>query len=985
MKRTSRQSQASLTTKRLLQLMVAVGLVVIGTSCSLQRQEETVKIKVSVPGASSHRRENRREILRSNPPQVGAYTPLLLSFTDGLIKSPTMRSRTQHDREAKWRGPPPQLHLNQSSSLRSDASTYAFYPESLDDFDCFALNILGSGIPADSRLPKQFQGTCGYPGELPLGTYIGMVPIDGGEIEINIPSGAKRTIQVQAFRSKDGACPTLDDLLAAYPISEDVKITTHGPTGGFLPKPGATGSPTSGGPSSSAPSDGFPLSEPLEIGRTTIDISADMSVYIPIKYDPADPKFVMCHVAPTISVSSTSTSSLPPQSGTSTGTASPTTPATGGGTPAALRFVGDDQLEYDAYSPGACNSIYLEVIDASGAPAVLSQDLTVDVSVEGSDPGSLTLYQGTDCTIPTNSVTFFANATTARPYVSVRANRLGSANLVARSGVLADGLFAISNILHGYWVSRATDDVEVMSKTLGTATLEGLLPHLGARSVHQGSCEPARIQLYDLNGRLMTPGVNLALDLLTDTTAGTVKFFESEVDCAYDVNSINRVYVAADQVRTQDFFIKVVAPTLTSFTLSLRDAGKGLLFEPSSLILVQRGTLYSFVTPVGSTGDYSSYSHGTSLSSLQVVTLVAGSCAHVEAMPVASNGRSINYASNVNVTLLHSGVGLSLGPFYQSGSGCMTASSWDVLDQSFVYDPESTGNDFYVKAPSSIHSSLQVSLLDSSANLFSSSFMVTTIPPYLAPSMSWAGLTLVRGECQWVPSFNASATPPSSGSGSYIFVVPFPSSVSVTLQAPPGVQFFDSSLSCLSLTSPLMNSVHTANTGETNTSILPGQGLYMRTDSLGEGSVAQMTFTGAGDVTFAQSTLAITVLRRLDYVEVNIASTSSVSLSECKPFTLRLADGESASDKAPPTAGYGLNLNSLASSTSLYTNSSCTSGGQSIFVSLNSPVTTLYFKADSGASGGPHFVYGTFSSPYPGLSPNLKFLSGVDAFTVVNP
>jgi hypothetical protein len=834
MKRNSPQSQTGVTTKSVLQCFVAISLVSIGTSCSLQRQTESVKIKVSVPGASSSRRASQRDAHRSTPARVDATTPLLLSFTDGLIKSPARRSRTQHDREASWRSPSSQS--GHSKAQRSDASTYALYPESLDDFDCFALNILGSGIPTDSRLPKQFQGSCGYPGELPLGTYLGMVPMDGGEIEVNIPSGAKRTIQVQAFRSKDGTCPSLDQLLAAYPIHEDVKITSQGATGGFLPKPNATHSPTSGGGAASAPSDAFPLSEPLEIGRTTIDISADMSVYIPIKYDPADPKFVMCHVAPSEPTSSTNSQPLPESSASV-----PLTASVVGGAPAALRFIGDDQLEYDTYSMGTCNSIYLEVTDASGAPAVLTQDLTVDVSVEGSDPGSLTLFQGTDCTVPASSVTFFANSTTARPYVSVRANRLGNANLVARSGVLADGLFAISSIPHGEWMSRATDEAEVMTKPLGSATLEGLLPHLGSRSVYQGSCESARIQLYDLSGRLMTPGVNLALDLLTDTSAGAIKFFANEIDCAYDIDEINRVYVAADQVRTQDFFIKVVEPTLTSFSLSLRDAGKNLLLEPASLILVQRGTLFPFVTPVGSYGDVSRYSQGFSPSSLQVVTLVAGSCAHVEARPVASSGRSINYTSDVNVTLLHSGIGLSLGPFYNSGSGCMTASSWDVMDHSLIYDPESTGNDFYVKAPGTAHSSLQVSLVDSSGQLFGSSFMVTTIPPYLAPSMSWAGLTLVRGECQWVPAFNASTSPPSTGSSSYAFTVPFPSSVSVTLQAPTGVQFFDSSLSCLSFSGPLSNSIHTANTGDTNTSILYGQGLYMRTDSLPEGSVAQMT------------------------------------------------------------------------------------------------------------------------------------------------
>lgn len=267
-------------TSAALRTLGALALIGIGSACSFSRVEDKTTLKVSIPKINQERKQLRQSNVSDSRNNLAHQKSglRLLNLADAFVPrraSPFMPVRL--DASDTFR------KIAQYSQ-RSDSSTFQSFPTGLDDFDCFSLNVLGTGISSDARLPAKFQGSCGYPEELPLGAYFGMASITEGELEISIPSGAKRTIQVQAFRSKTGSCPSLDSLIATYPeiISGKKPNLTSG-----TPSP-ASGSNTSGSTTE------FPLSEPLEIGRVTIDLTSDTTVMIPINFDPQAPKRVIC-------------------------------------------------------------------------------------------------------------------------------------------------------------------------------------------------------------------------------------------------------------------------------------------------------------------------------------------------------------------------------------------------------------------------------------------------------------------------------------------------------------------------------------------------------------------------------------------------------------------------------------------------------------------------------------------------------------------
>jgi hypothetical protein len=258
----------------------ALFLLGFGSACSFSRVEEKAALKVSIPKVDrtrSHTKQSGPGNSKNSPnPQSGSR--ILLNLADAF------RPRSVTSGLTLRTSGPEILRSPAQTNQRSDSSTFQNFPTSLDDFDCFSLNVLGTGINSDPRLPAKFQGSCGYPEEIPLGAYFGMVSVTEGELEISIPSGAKRTIQVQAFRSKTGTCPTLDSLIATYPeiiAGKNPNLTS------------STSSPA-GGSSTSGSTTEFPLSEPLEIGRVTIDLTTDTTVMIPISFDPLAPKRVIC-------------------------------------------------------------------------------------------------------------------------------------------------------------------------------------------------------------------------------------------------------------------------------------------------------------------------------------------------------------------------------------------------------------------------------------------------------------------------------------------------------------------------------------------------------------------------------------------------------------------------------------------------------------------------------------------------------------------
>ncbi|MBI3558311.1 MAG: hypothetical protein HY074_18750, partial [Deltaproteobacteria bacterium] len=91
-----------------------------------------------------------------------------------------------------------------------------FQPVSLDDFDCFAINVIGPGINTSSG--------CG--GDATLGLTAGFISRNAA-LSLNVPFGQARTFQLWGFAHSD-SCP-------------DVVSMLHTPKGGFPPGANSAG------------------------------------------------------------------------------------------------------------------------------------------------------------------------------------------------------------------------------------------------------------------------------------------------------------------------------------------------------------------------------------------------------------------------------------------------------------------------------------------------------------------------------------------------------------------------------------------------------------------------------------------------------------------------------------------------------------------------------------------------------------------------
>lgn len=122
-------------------------------------------------------------------------------------------------------------------------------------FQCFALNVIGDGIASKSRFgctnPDQFLGAMG-----------GMAPLAGGKVDVMVPAGASRKVQLLGFQSTIG-CPSFADLIAQIDASGGSK----GPEG---------------------------IGEVYLLGESVVDVFGDTIVNINAQFDPTKKYFAGC-------------------------------------------------------------------------------------------------------------------------------------------------------------------------------------------------------------------------------------------------------------------------------------------------------------------------------------------------------------------------------------------------------------------------------------------------------------------------------------------------------------------------------------------------------------------------------------------------------------------------------------------------------------------------------------------------------------------
>jgi hypothetical protein len=127
------------------------------------------------------------------------------------------------------------------------AGAHSAAPTSLSAFNCYAVNIIGPGMPADSRL------ACGDPTQ-GLGAFAGFVSSTTPTLSIQVPNGAARQISLIGT-VQSGACPDINTLL---------------------------NSQNGGGSGSNV--------NPYLLATTTVDVFSDVSVNLTAAYDPNNPK-----------------------------------------------------------------------------------------------------------------------------------------------------------------------------------------------------------------------------------------------------------------------------------------------------------------------------------------------------------------------------------------------------------------------------------------------------------------------------------------------------------------------------------------------------------------------------------------------------------------------------------------------------------------------------------------------------------------------
>ncbi len=136
-------------------------------------------------------------------------TVLLLGFLMSATAC-SMKDRTEvHSVSVKlpseWVNSTNMSVLNHHGSTMS--TSYFTAPTGLTSFQCYALNVTGPGIQADPRYG------CTNP-DSGMGLIAGFMPISSGSIEMMVPAGADRKVNLIGIQSTIG-CPLLNDLLNA--------------------------------------------------------------------------------------------------------------------------------------------------------------------------------------------------------------------------------------------------------------------------------------------------------------------------------------------------------------------------------------------------------------------------------------------------------------------------------------------------------------------------------------------------------------------------------------------------------------------------------------------------------------------------------------------------------------------------------------------------------------------------------------------------
>jgi outer membrane protein assembly factor BamB len=231
-------------------------------------------------------------------------------------------------------------------------------PTSPTGYQCFGINVTGPGIIPGPGIPKDSCVPSNMPGS---GIYGGLVyTATGGEIDVDVPPGPSRTIQVFGIQT-DGYCPSIPEI-------------------------------------TSQPLGMHPFQYAYELGRSTVDVVDDTTVKISLSSNSSNAQRMFCDLS--------STSAFTRQWTRQVGAAGATTTALGFAIDpnANVYMAGTTNTAIDGNTQSGYQDYYLTKYDSSGThlwtkqgglalkttnAAGVATDLSGNIYVAGSTNGGL--------------------------------------------------------------------------------------------------------------------------------------------------------------------------------------------------------------------------------------------------------------------------------------------------------------------------------------------------------------------------------------------------------------------------------------------------------------------------------------------------------------------------------------------------------------------------------------------------------------------
>ncbi|MCM2276948.1 MAG: hypothetical protein NDJ89_02590 [Oligoflexia bacterium] len=268
-----------------------------------------------------------------------------------------------------------------SSLLAGTAPASALSATGLADFQCFGVNVTGPEIAPNPLYP-----TCSGP-DLPyVGIQGGFAPIDGGTIDLEVPAGVQRLVQLYAVETQPGlGCPSItNEVMSRF------------------------GSPE--------------ISTPVLVGSATTDVLGDTSVTIRASFDPANPRPMDCAGGTVPPIPSPSPSPSP-------------SPEPAVATHYQVADFSGNSASSTQYV-GACKELKIVTLDASNSQVPVSSAFTVQL---GTTPASGGFFSDANCLTPVTSVTIPVASDSGMFYFKDNAQETFSLALTSASPLTFDG------------------------------------------------------------------------------------------------------------------------------------------------------------------------------------------------------------------------------------------------------------------------------------------------------------------------------------------------------------------------------------------------------------------------------------------------------------------------------------------------------------------------------------------------------------------